>query len=273
MVLILFSEPVYRNLTTGRPKDHSKDDRELDSLLATLTFEPDSMPAVKNYLKQKPIPPIPFYSFDPNTIEKDKLTKLGLSSFLTSRIIRYREKGGKFKKKEDLQKIYGMDSAWYNKASAWISIPKTENISFPSRATDKKVTIPETFNINISDSTQLIKVYGIGPALSKRISTFRDRLGGFISMNQLKEVYGLDTSTVKALEKKFFVADNFVPQKININTLKAEEVRHPYIKRKELQAIIAYRMQHGNFQSLNELSNIKILSQEFIEKVKPYLSL
>ncbi|CAN5446034.1 helix-hairpin-helix domain-containing protein [soil metagenome] len=274
MVIILFSEPVYRHLTTGTPGDHSKEDRELDSLLATLTFlKVDSVDSRKKS-RNATLPAvivIPFYSFDPNTITEEEFITLGLSSYLASRIGRYREKGGKFKKKEDLQRIYGMDSAWFKKASPWIRIVNAPKNPFPIKTMEKSIYVVETHDINSADSTELMKVYGIGPALSKRICTFRDRLGGYISIEQLNEVYGLDTAVLKSLKKKFFVKESFSPQQISINQMKAEEVRHPYLRRKEVQAIIAFRTQHGNFQSLEQLMEIKILSAEWIEKVRPYL--
>jgi DNA uptake protein ComE-like DNA-binding protein len=92
-------------------------------------------------------------------------------------------------------------------------------------------------------------------------------------MDQLKEVYGLDTIVVKELRKRFFVADNFIPQKININTVQPEGPKHPYIKWKEVQAIVAYRKQHGDLKSIDQLTEIKILSDEWIQKAMPYLTI
>jgi len=270
MVAILFSEPVYRHWQSRSTQDYSKDQQYLDSLVASLTFvETDSI----NKSKNRQSLAIKFYSFDPNILPEDKFIQLGLSPFLASRIVRYREKGGTFRKKEDVSKIYGMDSVWFRNAMPWITIatelPRPQN----SKPTERKIVVPENFDINLADSTQLMKVYGIGPALSKRIETFRDRLGGFISMEQLREVYGLDSVVVNAVKKRFFISENFEPRKINLNTLNPETIRHPYLRRREANAITAYRRQHGNLTSTDQLKEIKILTPEWIEKIRPYISL
>ncbi len=86
-------------------------------------------------------------------------------------------------------------------------------------------------------------------------------------MEQLSEVYGIDTTAVKGLKKKFFIAESFVPQKIDLNKLNPEEMKHPYIRHKEAYAIIAYRKQHGDLESIDQLKEIKILSTEWIERI------
>ncbi len=241
----------------------------MDSLIATLSYVKDDSISAKEKIKPTEVQ---FFSFDPNTLPEEKFKQLGLSSFLASRIVRYREKGGTFRKAEDVGKIYDMDSTWFKKARPWITITSSTTTQ-PLRIVVKKSTVIEIIDINTADSIQLMKIYGIGPALSKRIRTFRDRLGGFISMDQLKEVYGLDTMIVKELRKRFFIAENFIPQRININVAKPEDVKHPYIKWKEVQAIVAYRKQHGDLKSIDQLTEIKILSHEWIEKVTPYLTI
>ncbi len=73
--------------------------------------------------------------------------------------------------------------------------------------------------------------------------------------------------------EKFFVNKDFEPKKINLNTISQETFRHPYVKWKESQAILAYRLQHGSFQSLDQLQDIAALPPGWLEKLKPYLSL
>ncbi len=195
---------------------------------------------------------------------------MGLSGFLTKRIIRYREKGGSFRKKEDVLKIYGMDSSWYDQAQGWMTFPP-KKIPKPF---EKRVTNFRIEDINEADSLQLLRIYGIGPALSRRIRTFRDRLGGFISLNQLQEVYGLDTAVVREMKKKFVVRDEFLPRQIKLNTATLEDlIHHPYIKRREALAILSYRLQHGAFQAFEELLEINLLTPQWIDRVQPYLTL
>lgn len=264
--VILLSEPAYRWWLTSRPIDFSRDARALDSIMTYMQWvKPDSLRAPTSAS-------IAFFSFDPNTASQDNFLKLGLSSALVSRLMKYREKGGRFRKGEDLLKIYGFDSAWYARAKDWILIPETK--SGKKRAVTQKVqAFSKPIDINNADSLQLLNVYGIGPALSRRIRLYRDRLGGFVSMEQLKEVYGLDSVVIRKLREKFFVNKDFEPKKINLNSISQETFRHPYVKWKESQAILAYRLQHGSFQSLDQLQDIAALPPGWLEKLKPYLSL
>lgn len=199
------------------------------------------------------------------------MKSLGLSQSLAARLLRYREKGGAFRKKEDLLKIYGFDSAWFRLAREWIDIPQPER-SKPSSQKKRIQARTEPIDINMADSIQLLSVYGIGPALSKRIRAYRERLGGFIVMEQLQEVYGLDSVVIRKLVEKFFVDRNFQPRKINLNTVTQETFRHPYLKWKEANAILAYRLQHEKFQSIDQLKEIEILSSSWLEKIRPYLT-
>ena len=268
MIALLFSEPLYRLWRIRQPTDFSKDERIADSLIASLRWNTtDSIATAKKI----PVV-INFFSFDPNTASESDFIQLGLPSSTAKRIVRYREKGGTFKKKEALLKMYGLDTAWFEQAKPWITIAQTKNPS-PTFPAEKRKTVAQIIDINTADSIQLLNVYGIGPALSKRIRTFRDKLGGFVSLDQVQEVFGLDSTVVTEIKKKFVVTEGFRPVQINLNEVTLEQLKHPYIKRKEAQAILSFRLQHGSFQSIDQLNEIKILTPQWIEKARPYLSL
>jgi competence protein ComEA len=128
------------------------------------------------------------------------------------------------------------------------------------------------FNINNADTTQLKQIRGIGSKLSARIVKYRDRLGGFYSLEQLREVYGLQPEVIDSLNKYTFVAKAHTPARINLNTATIDELRtHPYMTSNLARAIVAYREQHGRFESVEELKQIKIIKPEQYEKLKPYL--
>jgi competence ComEA-like helix-hairpin-helix protein len=130
----------------------------------------------------------------------------------------------------------------------------------------------EKFDINFADSLELDKVYGIGFKTATRIIKYRDKLGGFVNMNQLYEVWGLDTIVVQELHKKSFISEQFTPLRININKADFSELKdHPYIGYKLAKVIIAFRNQHGNFHGEQQLREIKIITESDIEKLKPYL--
>lgn len=112
---------------------------------------------------------------------------------------------------------------------------------------------------------------GIGNKLAARIVNFRDKLGGFYSLNQLAEVYGLPDSTFQKLSGRFKLsAEDIVV--ININTADVNDLKqHPYIKWNAANAIVEFRRQHGNYKSLEELLQIDFIAPDLLKKVSPYL--
>lgn len=261
--VILFSEPVYHAFIESRPP---LDIDRTDSLLAWID--------ARERLAKAPDPDtLPLHTFDPNTASEEELVALQLSKPLASRIARYREKGGRFYKKEDVLKIFGMDTGWYRKASPWMTIVTNKATEKRFTARPKKPDRPRE-DINTADTLQLTEVYGIGPTLARRIVKFRDRLGGFIAMTQLKEVYGLDSTVVKNIEKRFEVKEGFQPRQLALNQASLEDLlSHPYVSRKQAQAIIAYRAQHGALDSLGQLREVRLLDEVWLRKMERYLTL
>lgn len=259
MFAILFSERIYRGLADEGPLTGL--DRT-DSLMAWLAArqgktEPNALDCVA------------FRFFDPNRVHREELVAFGLNQRIADRIIRYREKGGRFRKKEDVAKIYGMDSAWMRKAVVWMTFPVQEQRTTAFRAGQKVRTRED---INRADTLQLQDVYGIGPALARRIVTFRDRLGGYVVMEQLRDVYGLDSIVVERVRKQFEVRPGFVPRRINLRLATYEELdHHPYISRRQAQAIVAYRRQHDGLDSLGQLLEIRFLDEPWLSKIRPYV--
>ena len=135
----------------------------------------------------------------------------------------------------------------------------------------KKAIVPIT--INSADTIALQQIRGIGSKLSQRIINYRKKLGGFHSINQLKEVYGIDSLLIIKNVHHFINPDLSLIEKINVNTTTIKElVSHPYISYKQSIAIINYREQHGNYNSLEDLSKIHLLTTEDILKLKLYLA-
>jgi competence ComEA-like helix-hairpin-helix protein len=286
MILLIFSEPIYRYWFVRQPQDYSKEKNQLDSLLAT--FDPDSPDGYRDrdeedsnaekIKTETSSSPIKLFSFNPNSSSKEELMQLGFKEFLAKRIINYKDKGGKFFAKKDLMKIYGMDSSLYKKLYPFIDLPENrfQEKSIQKIEAKEKTTFTKTafskFDLNTADTSQLISVYGIGSKLSQRIISYREKLGGFISESQLKEVYGLDSSVVKNLLAKSFIDKNFQPHQLNINKATQQALAaHPYIKYKIAQAIVAYRFQHGDFKTIDALQKIVLIDKAQFEKMKPYL--
>jgi competence protein ComEA len=268
MFLIVFIVPTYKAFFTSQEKDFTDERSRLDSLVANWREidKKDSVPDLSRNL----------FAFDPNTASKEKLIDLGFAPALANRVENYRNKGGKFSIKSDLMKLYGMDTALYSKLYAWITLP-IEKPAFKRESKSEFVPsnklATEKFDLNQADSTQLISVYGIGSKLSARIIKYREKLGGFISFEQLKEVYGLDSTAGNELERKAYIQESFQPKAFDLNTAAEKELAaHPYIKYTLAKAITSYRFQHGSFKSIDELRQIAILDEPVFKKIKPYLS-
>jgi len=270
VVIFVFSEPIYSWWVSNQKDDFSAEKATLDSLTSKWEIQKAAVkPAEANKgTTAKPLP------FDPNTASQNDLIAIGFSEKLASRIIHYREVGGKFVIKADLKKIYGMDSQLYQKLHGFIKLPDEvtkpvrENFAFTSLS--KKV--PIEFDLNEADTAQLKSIYGIGSKLSARIVKYRESLGGFVKMEQLSEVYGLDSTVINRLLERSFLSKDFQPKKININTATEQELdAHPYITKTLANAIAAYRFQHGNFKAVDDLRNLHIMKENTSEKISPYL--
>ncbi len=270
MVLLIFSEPAYRYWFTNQEVSFFKDSLRLDSLVAKWQWE--KLDSISESIDR------PLFRFNPNTASRDSLLQLGFSPSLARRIVNYRTKGGVFKIKSDLLKMYGADTLFYRKLYLFIDLPlvvEKKTREFPKDSFPKRPAFTITkLDLNVADTTQLITVYGIGSKFSKRIVEYRERLGGFVSMDQLNEVYRLDTTAVGRIKKKFFVSLGFVPRQIQLNTVTEKELAaHPYISYKLAAAVVAYRFQHGYFNSIEDLVNLKLLTEKDFQRIKPYITI
>ena len=130
------------------------------------------------------------------------------------------------------------------------------------------------FDLNLADTTQLKTIYGIGPVIARRIIAYRASLGGFLSNDQLYEVWGLDSTVVNRLTAKSVIAPGFTPNKLAINRCSEQDLaRHPYLRTKLARAIVNYRFQHGNFASVDDLKKIGIMEEKIFLRIKPYVTL
>jgi competence ComEA-like helix-hairpin-helix protein len=128
-------------------------------------------------------------------------------------------------------------------------------------------------DINSADSIAWESLPGIGVKLAARIVKFREALGGFNSIDQLREVYGIDDSLFTKIGPALQFSSGIF-RKVRINYWETDSLdMHPYIQKHEARAIVKYRSQHGLFHDADELGKINLLSQEWIERLKPYITL
>ncbi len=217
------------------------------------------------------------FAFDPNILPAEGWQRLGLSSRTAKTIVNYRNKGGKFYKPEDLKKIWGLPQGFYDRVADYIQLesslkPFKKGYASPAPY-EKKERNFSIADVNSADTSAFIALPGIGSKLAARIITFREKLGGFYSVTQIKETYGLPDSTFQKI-KPFLQVNASAIKKLNINTATKDELKvHPYIRWNLANAIVEYRNQHGAYKSVDEIKNIVLIDETIFEKISPYLIL
>jgi len=216
------------------------------------------------------------FNFDPNTLDAQGWLKLGLNEKTTRTILNYRNKGGKFYKAEDLLRVWGMPEGFYERVKRYIVITSVKQPSYENHPERPAYTRPErkplVVNINEADTASFIELPGIGSKLAGRIVSFREKLGGFHSVEQVAETFGLPDSTFQKIKPKLTV--NGAVKKLNINTATKDELKlHPYIRWNLANAIVEYRNQHGAYTNLTDLKRIALVDETTFLRIAPYLEL
>ncbi|PKP02142.1 MAG: hypothetical protein CVU11_12925 [Bacteroidetes bacterium HGW-Bacteroidetes-6] len=204
------------------------------------------------------------FNFDPNKLSADEWSKLGLSDWQTGSIMKFRQRGGEFRTKADFQRMYVISEEEYTVLEPFIMLPeKTEK---------RKYKEPAPVEINSADSTALEAINGIGPSLAHRIIGYRSKLHGFVNVEQLREVYGLDSVQYATISPQVFV-NPYLVKKINVNRASFDELRsHPYIENNVALSIINYRKQHGDYQLLSDIKKSVLVTDNIYIKISPYLT-
>jgi competence protein ComEA len=212
------------------------------------------------------------FSFDPNTASNTELQQLGFSDKNIQTFHKYRSKGGRFRKAEDLKKMFGLKPELVAQLIPYVMIQSpTGQAGTTSDSASTKKYSKDPVELNTADTNDLIALYRIGPAMARRIVDYRNRLGGFLSLEQLMEVYGFDEDILYDLKGKI-VVDPSKAHIFDVNEVTAEQLKmHPYFKYKLSNAIVNYRLQHGPYQSLSDLKKIVIVNDSIYHNITRYL--
>ena len=267
MILLLFSPHIYRSHFLKQ-----KFSNEDSILIQQWINEIEASIATRNTsTNHTPKPVLKPHLFNPNTISINDLVEMGLSQRTAKTIENYRTKGGQFRIKSDFSKIFGISASTFNSLYDFIDLP--EEIVY-KKFEKQPVKIPspiEKKDFNTAESEDFRAINGIGPVLSKRIVAFRNGLGGFHSMRQVNEVFGLNDTIANEVKTRFYIEDSLSVKKINLSIATAEVLQnHPYINRKLAKTLVAYRAQHP-FQSVSDLLGIKIMTDSLYQRLRPYL--
>ncbi|MFD0939483.1 helix-hairpin-helix domain-containing protein [Pedobacter boryungensis] len=247
----------------------------IQKLILVSQQEPNYYAKMRSQVEDSEVnPTITLFKFDPNVIDVEDWQKLGLSIKQAQSIVNYRNKGGKFYKPEDLKKMYTISPKKYEQLVPYITIENTntkyikQEYAKQAPYIKKELVIVE---INSADTLQLDEIKGIGAAFTRRIAKYRDKLGGFYKKEQLLEVFGLDSIKFNEIKDQIKIDANNL-KKININTAEFDDLKnHPYLKYKQINAIIQYRKQHGKYNDIADLKKVAILTPQIIQTIAPYL--
>ena len=257
------------------PKDSSMAGQGKIRVFNGADMETDSATAIRTPIFHK-------RPFDPNTIGEGEWLTLGLPGKLTSTIIHYRAKGGRFRKAEDIRRIYGMTDDLYRSLAPWVRIeddvdrgdkktkdfPQSGPEMPPGRNGNADVA---SIDVNNADTGDWIALKGVGQVLARRIVRFREKLGGFYAVEQVAETYGLPDSVFKIIRPRLTCAGEALKKiKINTDSLYVLE-RHPYIGRTIARQLLRYREQHGPFDGPESLLSVESLEKGWLDKIRPYL--
>jgi competence ComEA-like helix-hairpin-helix protein len=213
------------------------------------------------------------FLFNPNELDSAGFVKLGLKPYMASNILKYRAKGGKFRKPEDFAKVWGLTPEQMNALLPYISIPaetvQTPANPMPSGSIKKEVI---SLELNSADTSQLKQIRGIGSGYAKRIVAYRNRLGGYVNVEQLKEIWGMTPELFAQIAPHFTVNSQAINQ-ILVNRASVERLMsHPYLTFSRAKAIYDLRRSKGKLTSFDQLQSLSELDASTLAKLKPYLS-
>lgn len=217
--------------------------------------------------------------FDPNTADSSTLVHLGFKPWQAKNMVKYRAAGGKYRKPEDLKKLYGMTDSMFQALTPYIYIAREEvdsmavdslrKDSLPRWEEENKDTI---LNLRTADTVELKMIHGIGSYRARQIVRYREQLGGFVSVEQVLEAKGMENVDADSLLAHFWI-DSVKIEAMNVNSVGVQRLsRHPYLRFEQAQAIYELRRKKIRLDSIQQLQQIECISAETLEKIAPYLN-
>ncbi len=225
--------------------------------------------------------------FDPNTADSTTLVRVGLRPWQARNLLKYREKGGRYRKAEDMKRLYGMTDSLYALLEPYIVIAvdstradSTRCDTLPHYVTYKRDTV---LNLRTADTATLRKIRGIGSYTAHEIVRYRTRLGGYVCVGQLMEIRAVRQAVARQAERdslytadsllQHFFLDSAVVVQIPVNHASAEQLqRHPYLSFTQAKAIYEQRRRRIHIDSAEELQALECLDSVQLQRVVPYLS-
>ncbi|MCD8093533.1 MAG: helix-hairpin-helix domain-containing protein [Bacteroides sp.] len=255
---------------------------EYEAFIATIQEEEKNTEKPYYRYPHEPQPAIEPVSFNPNTADSITFRSLGLPGWMARNILHYRAKGGKFRKAEDFKKIYGLTAEQYQALLPYIYIAPEDTarhiprLYTPSVASDS-ITSPQAalykypegavVDLNCADTTELKKIPGIGSGIARLITGYRQRLGGFYSIEQLQDIH-VDYHPLQS----WLRIDSKDIHPLNLNRAGIEKLRnHPYINFYQAKAFVEYRKKKGTLRNLKPFALYEEFSATDLERISHYV--
>jgi DNA uptake protein ComE-like DNA-binding protein len=208
------------------------------------------------------------YLFNPNFITDYKGYKLGMSVQEIDRLLAFRKENKYVNSSKEFQNVTKISDSLLNVMAPYFKFPdwvnnKKQNTKFKEYAAYQNEAFAKKEKIVLIDINQatkedLVKIYGIGEAISVRILKQKETLGGFVSMEQMKDVWGLSPEVIENLNTHFKVSTLPDFKKIDINNASLKELSQFYYFRYALaKEIVTYRSMRGNIKNIEDLTKIK----------------
>ena len=224
-------------------------------------------------------PPLTPAPFDPNTTDSAGFRRLGLPGWMARNIVHYREKGGRFRRPEDFRWIYGLTEEQYHilrpyiriapEDTARLAVPRIYTSPSDTIAPDRPAKYPAgtVVELNRADTTELMRIPGIGSAIARLIVGYRQRLGGFYTLGQLEEI-NLNPEPLRP----WLRIDTTAIRRLNLNRVSIDRLRrHPYFSFYQAKIIVERRKKHGPLRNLKAFALYEEFTPADFERQQHYI--
>lgn len=222
--------------------------------------------------------PVQSFPFNPNTADSMTLLRVGLKPWQVKNLMAYRRAGGRWKDADDFKRLYGLSDEEFQRLRPYVQIPPAvKEVYFTEHDRARQDSLhhlrPEKFtqltvlDLNTVDTLTLRKIPGIGVGYSRSIVSYRERLGGFVSVAQLKDIEGLPAR----IEEWFSVEELVAVRTISINKSDFKTlVRHPYLSYEQVKVITTHIRKYGPLRSWKDLQLYPEFTPQDFERLSPY---
>ncbi len=224
-----------------------------------------------NYHSKKKKYKAPDSKFNPNTYTLSDWINLGLSAKQSVVVLKFTSRG--IYSEEDLKRIFVIPDVLFELIRDSVVYPERFQNTPNQESFKKQANQITLINLNTADTTEFMKIYGVGAFYAKQIIRYREKLGGFFTKEQLFEVWKMTPEAYAKIKDHVFISEKDV-KRININSVIIEELKvHPYLKWNQANSIVKMRIQRNGFKNIEEIKESVLIDSETYKKLFPYLSL